>query len=266
MRWPRPRGSCLRKSSRMRGDPPTFFALLTLLMAGCAGRTPSLTPALPPAPSSAELLDPERNRRIPVLVYGAEADGARPLALISPGYGIGHGDYRFIADELDRRGFRVAAVQHVLDDDPPVPGGDNLAVRRRPFWAEGVANLRRVAAELRRRGLATEAPMLLIGHSHGGDIAMLHATLHPDEVGSVFSLDNRRMPWPRADRPRLCSARSSDHPADAGVLPTPGEQARFGMIVVPTTVRHDDMWEGADAGGKAAMLGVLRQCLEGAGL
>lgn len=212
---------------------------------------------------SLELVDPVRGRSIPVALYGLDPRRQRPLAMLSPGYGSRNTDYGFLAGELVRRGYVVAAVQHDLDGDPPVPSGENLAARRRPFWEAGIANLRFAAAELRRRGIAAPGQLLLVGHSHGGDISMLHASLRPDEVRAVFSLDNRRMALPRTGRPRICTARSSDHPADPGVLPTAQEQARHRMVIVPLAgQRHDDMWDGATDAQKAAMVSVLRRCLD----
>ncbi len=84
--------------------------------------------------------------------------------------------------------------------------------------------------------------LILIGHSNGGDMSMLFAQKYPDLVDKVISLDNRRMAFPRTKRPKLYSLRSSDQPADEGVLPTPEEQKRFGITIIklPNTV-HNDM-------------------------
>jgi pimeloyl-ACP methyl ester carboxylesterase len=88
--------------------------------------------------------------------------------------------------------------------------------------------------------------LLLMGHSNGGDMVMLFAQQYPRLVERVISFDNRRVPLPRARRPRVLSLRSSDQPADAGVLPTPAEQTKFGTTIValPATL-HNDMWDGA---------------------
>ena len=104
--------------------------------------------------------------------------------------------------------------------------------------------------------------LLLMGHSNGGDMVMLFAQQHPRLVERVITLDNRRMPLPRARRPRVLSLRSSDQPADAGVLPTPAEQAQFGMTIVPLPATlHNDMWDGATAAQQQEMNTLISRFL-----
>lgn len=215
-----------------------------------------------PAPSAMDLVDSSRGRAIPVALYGATPGRPRPLALISHGYGGNNRAYSFIAEALAERGYVVASVQHELAGDPPMPTRGEPAVVRRPFWEQGAANLRFVIAELRSRGIANRRPVLLVGHSNGGDSSMLLAAQQGIAVGTVFTLDNRRMKMPRTARPRICSVRSSDQPADAGVLPTAAERKRYKMVIgtVPGLI-HNDMWDGATPAQKTAMLDWLRLCL-----
>jgi len=246
----------------MRSSWLLLLSAATLLPAACA-TAPEPATAAAIETQQLELLDPARNRRIPVLIYGAAAR-PRPLAVISHGYGGRNSAYSFLAHDLVRRGYLVASVQHELPGDAEIAtGGDNLAARRRPNWQAGVDNIRHAAAELRRRGLATSAPLVLVGHSNGGDMAMLMAELHPREVAAAFSLDNRRQPLPRTASPRICSVRSSDQPADPGVLPTPEEQSRHTIRIAAAPVIHNDMWDGATPEQKAAMLALLDACLQG---
>ncbi|HEX8125837.1 MAG TPA: hypothetical protein VF548_09670 [Allosphingosinicella sp.] len=142
-----------------------------------------------------------------------------------------------------------------------MPTAGEPAVVRRPWWERGSANLLFAIRELRARGLADRRPVLLVGHSNGGDSSMLFAARHGAMVRSVFTLDNRRMRMPRTARPRICSARSSDQPADAGVLPTAAEQRRYRMTIATVPVTHNDMWDGAAPAQKQAILDVLRRCL-----
>lgn len=215
-----------------------------------------------PVPQTLELVDPERNRAIPVALYGAAPGGRRPLALISHGYGGRNTDYSFIAAALAARGYVVASVQHELKGDPPMPTQGDPAVVRRPFWDQGAANLRHVIGELRARGIANRRPVLLIGHSNGGDSSMLLAGQHGTLVDRVFTLDNRRMRMPRTARPRICSVRSSDQPADRGVLPTIAEQKRYRMVIGTVAgLIHNDMSDAATPAQKEAMLDWLQRCL-----
>ena len=91
---------------------------------------------------------------------------------------------------------------------------------------------------------------------------MLFAAQHKEMVAAVFTLDNRRMPMPRTARPRICSVRSSDLPADPGVLPSPAERKRYRMTIgnVPGLI-HNDMSDAATAAQKRAMLRWIWRCL-----
>jgi len=105
--------------------------------------------------------------------------------------------------------------------------------------------------------------LLLVGHSNGGDMAMLFAHEHPRLVESIISLDNRRMPLPRTRHPRILSIRSSDQVADEGVLPTDAEQKTFGIktVKLPATI-HNDMWDGATEAQKLEMSKIISNFLE----
>lgn len=228
------------------------LALIALLLTAAA-----------PAPESLQLIDAARGRAIPVALYGAESGKPKPLALISHGYGGNNRAYSFIAEDLVKRGYVVASVQHELEGDAPMPTVGDPAVVRRPWWDRGAANLLFVIREMRSRGLADRRPVLVVGHSNGGDSSMLFAARHKRLVRAVFTLDNRRMKMPRTGRPRICSVRSSDQPADPGVLPTAAERRRYRMVIgaVPRLI-HNDMWDGATVAQKQAMLGWLWRCLD----
>ena len=231
------------------------IVLAAVLLTACAAG-----PKATVGPESIVVMRGERP--VPVTLYRPDATGPAPLAILSPGYGMEATAYSFIADALRARGYLVAAVTQVLSSDPPVPSGDNLYVRRMPSWMEGVANTDAVIAALEARGeIAAGAPVVMIGHSHGGDIAMLFARERPARVAAAVSLDNRRMPLPRTAKPRICSARSVDLAADPGVLPSVDEQAALGMLIRPVAAAHNDMWDGATAAQKAEMLGVIAACL-----
>jgi pimeloyl-ACP methyl ester carboxylesterase len=215
-------------------------------------------------PNMIAFFDAGRHRTVPVALYGYRAEGrARPLALISHGLGAAATDYGFLAEALVKRGFLVASIQHVeLPGDPPMAMAGNLAQLRRPVWQIGADSIGFVERQLRASGLTDPAAgLLLIGHSNGGDMTMLFATQHPERVAAAISLDNRRMPLPRIAAPRICSMRSSDQPADPGVLPDAAKQARLGMVVVAVPVTHNDMDDGATDPQRRDMLRVVDACL-----
>jgi pimeloyl-ACP methyl ester carboxylesterase len=214
-------------------------------------------------PQKVELVDASRHRAIPVTLYGATPGHARPLVLLSHGYGGRNTDYSFLAVALAERGYAVASVQHELAGDPPMPATGDPAIVRRPYWEQGAANLAFVIRAMRERGIADGRPVILVGHSNGGDTSMLFAAQHKALVRAVFTLDNRRMRMPRTARPHICSVRSSDQPADPGILPTPAERKRYRVVIgtVPGLI-HNDMSDSATPAQKQAILGWLWRCLD----
>jgi hypothetical protein len=58
----------------------------------------------------------------------------------------------------------------------------------------------------------------------------------------IISLDNRRLAFPRTSQPKIYSLRSSDQPADDGVLPSAEDQKKYGIqIIVLKSTKHNDM-------------------------
>lgn len=212
---------------------------------------------------SLPLFDAARKRLVPVLAYSPEHRGKLKPAILSHGYG-GHNDaYGFIAWFLAAHGYYVASIQHEIPGDEPIPARGIPYVVRMPHWQRGAQNILFVIEELKKKEPGLDYKnLLLIGHSNGGDMSMLFSQEHPDLVSTVISLDNRRMPFPRSQRPRVFSIRSSDQPADSGVIPSPEEQARYQMKVVklPATM-HNDMWDGGTEAQKAEIIGYLADFL-----
>jgi dienelactone hydrolase len=223
----------------------------------------SVTKTAEPAPTKLTLIDPARNRSIPIVLYSPMGNAKpRPLAIVSPAHGGTNTAYSFMADALTAKGYLVASIQHDLPDDPPLPTSGNIYEARMPQWKAGEANIVLVIKELSRRGLTLKHQVVLIGHSHGGDITMLMADDHPAQVASAISLDNRRFPLPRTRSPRICSIRSTDQVADPGVLPSAQKAKEFGMqIVQGKNLMHKDMWNGATDPQKAQILQVVLDCL-----
>lgn len=212
------------------------------------------------------LLDTARQRPIQVAIYRAEALHLpeAPLILFShgwnenkPGTYLGYG---WLMEMLAEDGAIAVSVQHELPTDPPLPMKGDLQVERAPSWDRGVDNLLYVLEALQRRDPALgQRKVVLIGHSQGGDIAMRFATRHPDRIVKVISLDNRRMPLPRTAQPRVYSLRSNDQPADPGVLPTPEEQERYRITVVPCKdIGHNSMGQRGTPEQDRVLLGYIR--------
>ena len=213
------------------------------------------------------MFDSVRQRAVPVLLYRpAHRNPKQRLkpAILSHGYGGHNSDYSFIAQALVARGYVVASIQHELPTDAPMPTVGNVREVRQPFWDRGVQNILFVRHALRQKypGLGFDE-LLLLGHSNGGDMAMLFAAEYPALVARVISLDNRRMPFPRAIRPRVLTLRSSDQVADPGVLPTAAEIARFGTTVIQLkNTLHNDMWDGATLAQQQEMSAAITRFLK----
>ena len=208
------------------------------------------------------LFDSARQRAIPVMLYlPARSSSTLRLkpAILSHGYGGHSTDYSFVAQTLVADGYAVASIQHELPTDAPMPTVGNVREVRQPFWERDVRNTLFVRQGLRRKYPGIDlGELLLVGHSKGGDSAMLFAEEHPALVARIISLDNCRMPLPRASLPKVLSLRSSDQVADPGVLPTPAEQARFGITIIQLqNTRHNAMQDGGTKAQKQAISAAI---------
>lgn len=254
---------------RPRLLPTLRLASIGLLLSGCLHNGPATrqptgqTPLAPMQVARFELLDSSRQRIIPVTAYYPAAPGSGTktqlpklrLALLSHGYGIRNTRYAFVAQNLVAHGYYVASLQHDLPSDVPIPRTGEVHQTRYPYWKRGAENLTFAIQALKRRNPALAGqPVLLMGHSYGGDIVAFFAQEHPAMVQKIITFDNCRVPLPRTPQPQLLSLRSSDQVADPGVLPTLAEQEKLGMTVIqlPAT-RHGDMCDHATTQQKHEM-------------
>lgn len=208
------------------------------------------------------LFDSTRNRPIPVAFYYPKAKDTRKpakqkpekqkLVIFSHGYGANKGGdnltYSYITEKLASEGYFVASIQHELPTDDLIPLTGVPQVVRRPFWERGVVNILFVLKALSKSHPTLDFEhCVLMGHSNGGDMTALFAEKYPLLVDKIITLDNRRMALPRTRKPRVYSIRSSDQPADEGVLPSDEEQKKFGITIVklPNTI-HNDMGNSAN--------------------
>lgn len=207
-------------------------------------------------PAAQILRDELRGRDVPVWLD--EAPGCRvaspcPVVLLSPGWGLPATGYRFLVEPLLRAGYAVVAVQDQLPGDAPMPNTGDLRGDRSPLWQRGAVTLRFVHAALLSRHPALDGRrVVLMGHSHGGDVSATLAAEGPEWVMALVTLDHRRVPLPTAgDGLRVLSLRGSDFAADPGVLPA---RPVAGLCVLPLAgARHDDMHDGGPAALKARL-------------
>lgn len=211
---------------------------------------------------TATLFDSTRNRPIPVAFYYPKVDKKQKpakqkperqkLVIFSHGYGANKGGdnltYSYITEKLASEGYFVASIQHELPTDDLIPLTGVPQVVRRPFWERGVVNILFVLNALKKSHPVLDFEhCVLMGHSNGGDMTALFTEKYPLLVDKIITLDNRRMALPRTRKPRIYSIRSSDQPADEGVLPTNDEQKKFGITIIklPNTI-HNDMGNSAN--------------------
>lgn len=216
------------------------------------------------------LLDTARVRSIPVAFYSVREGsvGSRSVVLLSHGYNENEPGtylkYSYLSEFLAERGYFVVSIQHELPGDEQLAMQGDLRTLRRPNWERGVRNILHVVNHLK----ATRSELdfkrtTLIGHSNGGDMSVLFAEQYPDLVENLITLDNRRLPLPRADKPRVLSLRSSDAPPDEGVLPTREEELLYDMRIVPlNTVRHNEMSDRANDEQREAIKWLVLGFLE----
>jgi pimeloyl-ACP methyl ester carboxylesterase len=231
-----------------------FFFLLfivSMLTACLASKKPAANQPFTVKADTLTWFDQSRNRKIPVAIYKPQT-GKPKIVIFSHGYAQNHGGsylmYSYLTDYLASKGYFVVSIQHELPTDSLIPSAGIPQIVRRPFWERGADNILFVINELKRSQPGLDFKHItLIGHSNGADMCALFPQKYPNLVNKIITLDNRRMPLPRTSNPTIYSLRSSDQPADEGVLPTSDEQKKYGMIVIklPNTI-HNDMDDHAN--------------------
>ena len=196
------------------------------------------------------LYDHVRQRKIPIAIYQNKAtqnNNIQKVIILSHGYGQNKGgdylQYDYLTSFLASKGYFVVSVQHELKSDSLLPLNGKPQILRRPFWDRGADNILFVINELKRNypGLKIDQ-ITLIGHSNGGDMTALFPQKYPNIVDKIITLDNRRMALPRTKHPKIFSLRSSDQPADEGVLPTEKEIKKFGITIIKShNITHNEM-------------------------
>lgn len=202
---------------------------------------------------SIDLFDQSRHRAVPVLIYSdkqkTNLSNQKPIVIINHGYTALNSEYSFIANALANEGYYVVSIQHDLTTDQPLPRIGNLYQRRMPLWKRGVENIQFVLKEIKKiNPNANTHKIILIGHSNGGDIEMLFATQHPEQVLKIVSLDSLRMPFPKNKHFKILTIRANDTKADDSVLPDQENQRKFSIKVISLkNAKHIDLCDRGSA-------------------
>ncbi|MEZ4740404.1 MAG: alpha/beta hydrolase [Flavobacteriales bacterium] len=214
------------------------------------------------------LQDATRDRSIPIAIHAPRIEPKR-LVILSHGYAANRPGtylrYSYLTKSLTEAGNAVVSIQHELPDDPLLAMKGNLREARRPNWERGVENIVHVLERIRTdRPEWASLPVLLIGHSNGGDMSLLFAELHPERIEAVITLDNLRMPLPRTSKPHIATIRANDTTADSGVLPTDVERNTFGIRVVRQELcAHVEMDDRATEAQRAELSKLVLELIEG---
>lgn len=194
------------------------------------------------------LYDSQRSRIIPITIYEPKHVNKRTSVIIfNHGYGQNAPDsyksYSCFTKPLAQKGYYVISIQHELPNDPPLAMTGNFMETRMPSWERGVENILFTVKEFKKlKPDMNWNNITVIGHSNGGDMAMLLATKHPTMAQKIISLDHRRMIMPRCSSPKIYTLRGSDYEADQGVIPTIEEQKEYSIEVVRLDeIKHGDM-------------------------
>jgi predicted alpha/beta hydrolase len=170
-------------------------------------------------PSEIVLERPEGTSYRVLLARAAEP--AAPVVLIAPAMGMKARYYRSLIEELAAVGVHAAVAEQ---------RGHEAEGGRRPGrdytfgYAEMVDDLARAAAAVRVE--LPEAPLYVLGHSLGGQIATAYAGSRPDAVDGLLLVASSTPYW-RAWGPKLLVAGYA-FPLVAGIVGHfPGEQLRF---------------------------------------
>lgn len=151
--------------------------------------------------------------------------------------------YSYLTSYLAGKGFYVISIQHELPTDPLLAMEGVFMETRMPNWQRGKDNILFVVNEFRKLKPSLRwDQLIMIGHSNGGDMAMLFATEYPDKVSTLISMDHRRMIIPRNEKLQVLTLRGCDFDADPGVLPTEDEQGKYHIKVIRLNgITHSDM-------------------------
>lgn len=195
-----------------------------------------------------DLYDESRSRTIPLAIYSPNpSSGKCKVVIMNHGYDFNRGgaykDYSAITQKLASEGYFVISIQHELADDDLLAMDGNLYETRMPNWKKGVMNILFTINEMKQiRPDQDWDNVSIIGHSNGGDMAMLFATQYPQYIKKAISLDHRRMPIPLTSNPKLYSLRGSDFDADKGVLPSANDQKKYDITILKfDDIKHGDM-------------------------
>jgi len=195
-----------------------------------------------------DLYDESRERPIPLAIYSSLQGAEKSkVVIMNHGYDFNRGgaykDYSAISQKLASEDCYVISIQHELADDDLLAMDGNLYETRMPNWQKGVKNILFTINEMKQiRPDLDWDNVSLVGHSNGGDMAMLFAKEYSQYIKKAISLDHRRVPIPLTFTPKLYSLRGCDYDEDEGVLPSAENQKKYNITIIKLDdIKHSDM-------------------------
>lgn len=205
-----------------------FFSIIS-----CSHQEESTSPTLITT-TSAYIMDEARQRVIPIEIYeNTTLNYDKGIVIINAGYGCSNTEYSYIAKFLAENNYLVLSTHHEQPTDEQLPSGDSIYQLRLPNWEQGVLNIQSILRYVENNFPNVYAAKInLIGHSNGGDIASLYASMYPEKVATLITLDHRRMPLPRNNNLKILTIRGDEFEADPGVLPSQEEMEKYSIKIL----------------------------------
>lgn len=212
------------------------------------------------------IYDSTRNRLIPFSVKAPnhQTVNSKGLVIFSHGYSNNRPDaylsYDYIGESLLSRGYVVVSIQHEQKGDPVLPTKGDLQVLRKPFWENGAQNIALVLEKiLFSNSSYSQLPLILIGHSNGGDQSAYYSTIHPGEVPTLITLDNWRHSLTNVEVQKALTIRAKDSRTDDIVFKDWEKRKTHYFQIDSVNVKHADM---NDKGTMEQKKEILRSILD----
>ena len=159
------------------------------------------------------------------IARAAEPDTGTPVVVLQPAMGMKARYYAAFADALAAAGVHAVLVEQRGHEAVVGEGGGRLPGRDYDFgYADLVEDLHAAVGAVRAE--FPEAPIHLLGHSLGGQIAVMYAALHPGVLDGVM-LVAAGTPYWRSFGPKLLVASYAFPLAGALVGHFPGARLNF---------------------------------------
>ncbi|BED88731.1 MULTISPECIES: alpha/beta hydrolase [unclassified Pseudoalteromonas] len=169
-----------------------------------------------------------------------------PVVIVISNFGVSNSDYTFVSKAFNQRGYLSVVMANEFNGALwNYRDKMGLSVRYEN-WQRAVNTVKTVIEQLTILYPKYDfSELTLLGHSNGGDISVLFATIHPDKVHTVVTLANRRMLLPRNKKIRTLTLRTDDAELDNRLLLSNVELKHYPVKQITiANASKDDMHDG----------------------